>query len=414
MNGLFQRYLNTFRGLSRDVWLLALVMLVNRAGAMVLPFLTIYLTKSRGFSLAEAGMVMSFFGLGSLGGNFIGGWLTDKWRYLRVQVLSLWLAGGMWLVLWQADTLVEVCLAVFFTSLFADLLRPANMTAVELHGVPENRTRALSLIRLAINLGFSIGPAAAGFLIASGGYDSLFVIDAITCWLASLVLIFGLKEKKKGEILPPSPSEKDVPAQPVVAALSPYRDRRFLIFALSQMLVAMAFMQVFSTIPVYWEQVLHLNERGIGLLMAANGLIIVILEMPLIHYLEHKKTPIYWIQAGGLLIGAGYAVLILGDAMIFSLIYVILITFGEIFNFPFGSSYALSIANPSYRGRYMGLYAMLWSVSFIIAPSSGSYIADHFGYQVLAGVMTLLTLLGCAGLYATTRWQARAKLAAGL
>ncbi len=401
MFSLFQRYLDTFRGLRRDVWLLSLVMLINRSGAMVLPFLTIFLTEERGYTLAQAGLVMSSFGVGSLLGNFLGGWLTDKWSYLKVQILSLWLAGAMWLVMLTTVELWQVCVAVFFTSLFADIFRPANMTAFELHGVPENRTRALSLNRLAINLGFSIGPAAAGFLIPSIGFDSLFIIDALTCWGASLVLIFGIKEKAR---VKPAPVAAEA-GSPARTLLSPYRDSRFHLYLVGQMLVAMAFMQVFSTIPVFWKEVVHLTEAGIGLLMALNGMIVVIFEMPLIHSLQNKRSPAYWIQAGALLIVAGYGALVLGNAMVWSILYIVLISFGEILNFPFGSSYALSIASPEYRGRYMGLYAMTWSVSFIVAPSSGSYLADHFGFPFMAGCMALLALVGVGLLTLSARYE---------
>jgi len=49
-------YKKSYAGLSPQVWTLALVMLINRTGAMLLPFLTIVMTEGRGFSLKEAGL----------------------------------------------------------------------------------------------------------------------------------------------------------------------------------------------------------------------------------------------------------------------------------------------------------------------------------------------------------------------
>ena len=404
MNHLFQRYLDTFRGLSRDIWILAAVMLINRAGAMVLPFLTIYLTDAKGYTLAQAGLLMSCFGVGSLVGNYAGGWLADQWKYIRVQILSLWLTGGMWMLLSMADTFWQFGIGIFLTSLSGSMFRPANMAAIELHGDPQNRTRALSLNRLAINLGFSMGPAAAGFFIASMGYQSLFFADGISCWLASLVLIFFLKPKEAAD---QNLNQEGQPATPTPAAVSPWKDKKFLVFVLSQLFVVMTFMQVFSTVPVYWKEVLSLNESYIGMLMAFNGILIVITEMPLIHVLEHKRNPVYWVQFGAILIIGGAVFLAMGEWVLFSWLYMVMITFGEILNFPFANSYVLSIANPVYRGRYMGIFSMTWSLAFIIAPSVGGFIVEHWGYTWLAIWMALMGTVGVAGLYLSTRMAAR-------
>lgn len=366
---------------------------------MVMPFLTLYLTDSRGYSLGEAGWLMSCFGIGSLFGNYLGGWLADKWRYLRVQILSLWMTGLMWMIMGQADTYMEFAVAIFLTSLFGSFFRPANMMAIELHGEPENRTRALSLSRMAINLGFSLGPGAAGFFIAFVGYESLFFVDGITCWLASLVLIFGLKPRY--DQLPDKAKKKTDKGIP--AELSPWKDKRFLLYTMAQMFVIMSFMQLFSTIPVFWKESLQLTEQYIGILMAINGVIIVILEMPLIHYLEKKGNPLKWVRFGGLLILLGGAFLSFGNFVIFSWLYMIFITVGEILNFPFASSHALEISSPSYRGRYMGIFSMSWSLGFIVAPVAGGYVAESWGFTWLAIAMVITAGVGLAGLQWTSR-----------
>ena len=86
MKTLFNNYLNTFKGLSSEVWWLALITLINRAGTMVIPFLSLYLTKDLNFTFAQVGWVMSAFGLGSVVGSWLGGKLTDKIGYYKVMV----------------------------------------------------------------------------------------------------------------------------------------------------------------------------------------------------------------------------------------------------------------------------------------------------------------------------------------
>ncbi len=153
-------YYNAFKGLSRDIWILSAVTFINRAGAMVLPFLTVYLNGALSFSLKETGWIVSCFGLGSILGTYAGGWLTDRFGYYKVQLWSLLLAGGMFFVLMYMNEFYEFCIVIFLTSTIADAFRPASMVAIGVYSKPENRTRSVSLIRFAINLGFCSGTSS--------------------------------------------------------------------------------------------------------------------------------------------------------------------------------------------------------------------------------------------------------------
>jgi len=84
MKNLFNNYINTFKGLSREVWWLALITLINRAGTMVIPFLSLYLKEDLQFTLPNIGWLMSVYGLGSVGGAWLGGKLTRAKSYFFI------------------------------------------------------------------------------------------------------------------------------------------------------------------------------------------------------------------------------------------------------------------------------------------------------------------------------------------
>jgi predicted MFS family arabinose efflux permease len=52
----------------------------------------------------------------------------------------------------------------------ADMFRPAMFVSLATYSKPENRTRSLTLVRLAVNLGFAAGPALGGLIIMNMGY----------------------------------------------------------------------------------------------------------------------------------------------------------------------------------------------------------------------------------------------------
>src|ERR1700742_113835 len=181
-------YQNAYSGLSRDTWLLSLVMLINRSGTMVIPFMTIYLTQpSMGYSISQAGIVMGLFGLGAVCGGFLGGRITDRIGFHRVQLVTLTGGGFLFMLLGQMKSYPLICLFTFLLSLVNDAFRPANSTAIAFYSKEENRTRSYSLNRLAINLGWAVGGAIGGIL-ASINYHLLFWVDGCTNLFAALLI----------------------------------------------------------------------------------------------------------------------------------------------------------------------------------------------------------------------------------
>src|SRR5215218_5721541 len=177
---------SAYRGIPKPVWWLALVMLINRSGTMVIPFLTVYLT-SIGYSLNQAGLMMALFGCGSFLGGYIGGRLTDKFGFFHVQALSLLCNGALFILLGYLQHLWAIGSCIFLLSSLGEAFRPANAAAIAAYSDETNRIRCYSLNRLAINLGWSIGPAVGGIL-ASINYKLLFWADGCTCIVAGLLL----------------------------------------------------------------------------------------------------------------------------------------------------------------------------------------------------------------------------------
>ena len=399
-----QFYRNSFGGLSKEVWLLSTVMLINRCGTMVLPFLSLYLTRALDFSMTQAGIVMSCYGAGSVMGSFIGGQLSDRIGYYDVIFWSLFSTGVSFMGLQLVTGFFPICLYVFCLTTIADTIRPASFIAIARYSRPENLTRSISLLRLAINLGMALGPALGGWLIATYGYYWLFWIDGFTCVFAALAFRFCLRNAAA-----PTEESPNTQAKPTGAS-SPYRDGVYLFFLLMNMLVAIAFMQIFSATPVFFREELALSENLIGLLFAINCLIIVVIEMPLVHALENYRAPLRIIMLGTLLIGCSYLIFnvelgISGFSL--GLLSMVLITFGEMFNMPFTNTFAMNRASDHNRGRYMALFAISYSVAHIVAPSLSMQLAENWGFEIMWYVMGGFCLLGTIGFWVL---EARFKL----
>lgn len=379
-------YRNAYTGLSRSTWLLSLVMLINRSGTMVVPFMTLYLTSPEmGYSIGRAGFISGLFGLGAFTGAWFGGRLTDKIGYYPVQLITLTGGGILFIILGQVKTYPLICTFTFLVSFVGEAFRPANSTAIAFYSKEENRTRSYALNRLAINLGWALGSSVGGIL-AKIDYQLLFWVDGFTNIAAALLMFFALKPVKVDVH-----HVKQLVTTPLVSA---FKDRIFLSFLGITILFAACFFQIFSNLPVFFRRELQLSEPYIGLLMAINGIIIALVEMVLVYKLEGKRNSLVYIVTGVALAGLSFWILNLpfnGVSLAFSMI--ILITFGEIFSMPFMNSYWIGRTHSSNRGQYAGLYTMAWSAAQTLGPVGASQIAEHFGFNTLWWTVGSLSLL---------------------
>jgi len=381
MKTLINNYLNTFKGLSKEVWWLSLITLINRAGTMVIPFLSLYLIKSLKFSLSDVGWVMSAFGLGSVVGSWLGGKLTDKIGYYKVMVFSLISTGVLFIALQFLHTFESFCFGIFLVMMVADSFRPAMFVALSAYSKPENKTRSVTLIRLAINLGFSAGPAIGGVIITTISYGGLFWVDGITCIAASLVLINVLNPKK-------SKTLDDVKTENPKSA---YADKAFLIFLVAMMLFGIVFLQYFSTMPLYYKDVHQLTELDIGILLGMNGFIIFVFEMPLIKWLENSRfTKTGLMLFGAILTGLSFIILNFTTWSGILIIGMLLMTFGEMIAFPFSNAFAMDRAKKGNQGEYMALYSIAFSIAHIFGHNAGMRLVDKLGFDNTWYIITIL------------------------
>ncbi len=368
-------YRNAYSGLSRRIWLLALVMLINRAGTMVLAFLTLYCI-SIGFSVDQAGIVVAMYGTGAVVGAFLGGKVSDKVGFYYTQVSALVLGGIMFIVVGQLRGFEIICAGAFLLSMVNESFRPANATAIAHYSTPENRTQSFSLVRLAINIGWGIG-AAVGGVLASYDYHLLFWVDGFTSIFAGILLwtilpVVTINQQSSGATVRHS-------------SQSPYRDKVFLKFMFFQILFALAFFQIFTTVPLYMKSNLKLDEFWIGAIMAANGLMIAVLEMVLVFKLEGRKSYLKLMAYGTIIMGISYALLNLPiqSGLMVASAFILVITFSEMIAMPFMNTYYISRSTDQNRGQYAGIYTMGWSIAQVAGASGGAWMAQHMGFQNL-------------------------------
>ncbi|MCG8461362.1 MAG: MFS transporter [Holophagales bacterium] len=400
-------YREAYQGLPPTVWWLSTVILVNRCGTMVVPFLALYLTQELDHPVTAAGFVLSAYGFGHLAGAALGGWTTDRFGPLPVQVASLAISGFAFLALEPLRSVSSIAAVTFLAATAAEGFRPANYAALASYAPKGLQTRAVALNRLAINLGWGIAPVVGGIL-ASLDYRWLIRGDGATCLLAAALMVWLLVSGR----LPMAPT-RECHADPVETAdersgsasggggspadppRHPARDGAFLAFLGVAALSAFIFFQAWGAFPVYLAEAYGIAEARYGALMAVNALLILAFEMVLTVRTE-RYHPLSVVGVGCIFTGLGFAILPLGRGVALAALSVAVWTVGEMLSHPALGGWVAARASARHRGKYMGLFTMSWGVAFIAAPAVGTWVYERLSPETLWVLLGVLGFVGWA------------------
>jgi MFS family permease len=374
--------LQGIRSLPAPVWILCAGTFVNRFGSFVAVFLVLYL-RSRGYSIAEAGLVVSFYGVGNVIAAGVGGWTADRFGRRNALALSMFSSAVTLLLLSQAESLPLIIVLTTLAGLTGEMYRPAAAALLTDLTPAGERIPAFALNRLAINLGFAAGPAVAG-LLAERSFFLLFLGDALTSAAFGVIALTTLPEgvrvrrgeERRGE-----------------AVRTMLRDRAFVFFLVSSVLGAFVYFQSQTTFPLH-VRASGLSDSDYGLLISLNGLAIVLFELPLVAITQRfPYRPV--LTVGSLLVGLGFALNAVANELPELALTVLIWTLGEIIYAPVASAYVADIAPEHMRGRYQGAWGLTWGLAYVFAPAVGAAIfawsAD--GLWLICGLLGLAAAL---------------------
>ncbi len=399
-------YRVAYGGLPREVWMLSFGLFINRFGTMVLPFLAIYLTRQMHFTAGQAGQLLSVYGIGAVIGAFLSGHLTDRVGATRLQIFLLAASAPMFLVIPVCRTFGQLAIAMLCLSILSEGVRPANAAAIAQFTPRVDQTRAYGLQRMALNLGVSFGPAIGGFL-TQVDFVWLFIGDALTTFACAVTLFafFGLQRypdanadttaARDAEESATGPGDcqretgrsgSNDDASELGRPRGPLRDYPFLAFLALMLGCSVVFFQVQSTYPLYLTDFYGFDEIGIGLIFGINTIMIVIFEMLLVQAIRGWSLlrAIGW---GCFLTCVGFGILPFGSSVWFCVLSMIILTLGEMLSAPLASGWIAARSSNGMQGRYMGLYTMMYSFAFVIAPAIGGWLYEQDAVSVL-GIRT--------------------------
>jgi MFS family permease len=398
-------------GLPRAFWTLFAGAVVNRMGSFVVPFLAVYLTERRGFTLPQAGWVVSLYGLGAAASGPVGGWLADRVGRRATMVAALAAGGTSMIALGLVERPAAIAPATLAVGFLGELYRPGHQAAVADLVPPGDRVRAFGLVYWGVNLGWAVGFSLGGIL-ASVSFLLLFVADGATTLLFAFLVWRGVPETLPGHGQPLPPGARDTGLRPLVASfLAPYRDGVFVAFLALNLLLALVWFQHHFALPV--DVVAHgVSKPALGGILAVNGVAIVLLQ-PLAARLLAGRGKSRVIAASCVLVGLGFGMNSVVHAPALYALGVLVWTLGEIGSLPVSSALVADLSPADLRGRYQGAFGLSFGAALFLAPVLGSLVMQRFGSAALWTASLALGLAVAAGQLVLSRALARARAASG-
>ena len=347
----------------RLVWVLFAGTLINRFGSFVFVFLTFYLT-SQGYSAAQAGFAVGMYGAGAIGASLAGGWMADHLGRRNSIVLSMVLSAIVMAVFSQATGYALLVVLSLVAGFCSEMYRPAASALIADVTTPAQRVTAYAVYRLAINLGFAIGPAVGGF-VAHKSFIYLFIGDAVTSLVYAGIAI---------AMIPNRVVEHHVDPEAKNAFRTIMHDTRYLLFLGATLMGSMVFMQHVSGFPLQIKAYGY-SSGTFGILLSLNGALICLTELPLTAYL--RRHPARQVMAIGFLVfGAGFVMTGFVSAIPWLVVAAIIWTIGEMFYFPMSAAHVANVSPPHMRGRYQGAWGIAWGTGAVIGPMLGTHIFE--------------------------------------
>lgn len=396
--GLRQATRETVSGLPREFWWLWTSTLVNRLGAFVATFMALYLTLDRGYSASYAGLVAALHGLGGVVSSLGAGVMTDRLGRRPTMLVAQLSTAVSVAVLGFMVHPVAIAAVAFVVGMASNASRPAVQAMIADIVPAKDRVRAFSLNYWAINLGFAVSSAGAGF-IAEYSYLAGFVGEAVMTLVCAVVVFMKIPESRPRKV--PSTSAVANAAEDDVRLGTVLRDGRFMAVVGLSFVIALIFQQGYVGLPVAMGAD-GFSSSDFGTAVAVNGVLIVVLQIPVTRFIR-SRDPRQLLIVSSLLAGYGFGLTAFAGSVAVYALTICVWTVAEIVNAPVQNGLVVQLSPAHGRGRYQGMYTLSWSAAALVAPLMSGVVIDHFGAGWLWGTCAVLGTVAALGYWLLMR-----------
>ncbi|MEJ2599127.1 MAG: MFS transporter [Anaerolineales bacterium] len=392
-----ERARSTYQEYPSQFWVLVLGVFIDRlGGALLFPFLTLYLTQHFAIGMTQVGVIFGIYSISSVTGSMIGGALTDRLGRKVMLLFGLVMSALSSLLMGFINQLVFLYVVILVVGVLSEVGGPASQALVADLLPDEKRAQGFGIIRVVVNLAVTFGPLIGG-LLATRSYLLLFICDAVTSVITAIFVSFALRE-------PPHEAVSEEETQPSMAQtfrgyFDVIRDTAFLWFMAASVLMVLVYMQMNTTLAVYLRDAHGISAQGFGYILSLNAAMVVVFQFAITRRIT-KFRPLLVMVAGTLLYALGFAMYGFVSLYGMFLLAMAIITIGEMLVSPVGSAIVARMAPEDMRGRYMAVYGFSWVIPMAVGPLLAGLVMDNFNSAYVWYLAGILGLAAAGAYYA--------------
>jgi MFS family permease len=350
------------------------------------PFESIYLNERLGISLTAIGLIYGLTQLAGLPMQVIGGAAADHFGRRGVLIVAisatiilfegLAFARSVWLV---------VALIAFEAAFGWAFFQMANIAIISDLTSEPRRAEGFSISRMAASAGIIVGPLLGALLLRHDPtYRLPFVVGGAICGIFLVIAVVWL-----GESRPEIAAEHRGVRATFAGYREVLRDRRLLVFSAVTLLPLYCHGQFLMTFPVLLKGTVGVSASQVGLLISLYALSGTLVQYPLVRRLRDTQKMLL-MAAGSALVGIGLGGAAFAPRGVFTAVFVVIISFGTALLVPISSTVISYLAPAHLRGRYMGVWTLVWTGGIALGPIFGGFAMDYLGgrgaYAIVLGV----------------------------
>jgi MFS family permease len=376
-------------GLPKSFWLLWFGQTLGRIGILAPAFLVLYLQEGKLTDAHTTPIIVGLFGAGVVASGLIGGVLADMIGPRRTIILAQPVAVLAALLFTQVTNVYLISLLCLVAGFLSAVDRPAGAGLIAKLVPREQFSRAYSLFLVGFNVGMSLGPVAAGFLLALYP-PALFIMWAVCSVVyAALISVLPADEARSTR-----PEDGTTMFRYVVREVAePFRSRVLLVFLLLTFLLACIYLQVNSALPLDMRAG-GLGPEKIGIVLAINAVLAVVL-LPLVPRVVKGMRDATPLVLASVLVAVGFGMTALAHGLPLFVAAVVVWTLGEVLWAPMSTTFLAKRAPAGRTSTYQGAYFFAWNVAFIVGGPAGIAVGNTLGYGTV-WIGTLVIGLGVA------------------
>lgn len=335
------------------------------------PLVTVYMHNYLHKSLTLAGFTLLAMSGFMMLGNYLGGYLFDRWSPYLSTIISVLISTSAIVALiffhdWQMFSILL---------LFVGFGDGSCMTLLNSYAasIKSRSTRAIfNILYIGQNVGIVIGTLMVGFLLKHG----VTVVFMVTSLFYAALLIITLIDFNV-EV------DRRIPDKAITPGAPPEINVNKMVLAICRVVLALylAYALWESVVPVHMTN-LHIPFENYSLLWTLNGLMIVF-GQPFVNRMSTRIKLSTQTYVGSMVFAASFICLIFAKTYPAFILVMVITTLGEMIGFPGIPAWIDSLSTPQQRGKFQGMYNLFMSCGRAVGPLFGGLILDFASYRGL-------------------------------